>query len=131
MGMVTSIAAPDRFGRLSETAFVTPSETLFSIYPEIVASDVRPYMGLAAFTEKDAEFFFGRRRFLLVTGPSGSGKSSVVQAGLIPRQGLHMFGRRTAGPGAGGLSRGEWEGNRNNERVGLSDFHSAYQTKSI
>jgi WD40 repeat protein len=56
-------------------------------------------MGLAAFTEKDAEFFFGRKRlslgleeallarprFLLVMGPSGSGKSSVVQAGLIPR----------------------------------------------
>ena len=99
VGMVTSIAAPDRFGRLSETAFVTPAETLFSIYPAIAASDVRPYMGLAAFTEKDAEFFFGRKklvegleqalharpRFLLVMGPSGSGKSSLVQAGLIPR----------------------------------------------
>lgn len=99
VGMVTSIASPDRFGRLSETAFVTPAETLFSIYPAIAASDVRPYMGLAAFTEKDAEFFFGRKklvegleealrarpRFLLVMGPSGSGKSSVVQAGLIPR----------------------------------------------
>ncbi len=46
----------------------------------------------------DAEFFFGRKReverlldslkseprFLAVLGPSGSGKSSVVQAGLIP-----------------------------------------------
>ena len=99
VGMVTSIAAPDKFGRLSETAFVTPAETLFSIYPAIAASDVRPYMGLAAFTGKDAEFFFGRKklvegleealrarpRFLLVMGPSGSGKSSVVQAGLIPR----------------------------------------------
>ena len=99
VGMVTSIAAPDKFGRLSETAFVTPAETLFSILPEIAASDVRPYMGLAAFTEKDAEFFFGRKklvegleealrarpRFLLVMGPSGSGKSSLVQAGLMPR----------------------------------------------
>lgn len=99
VGMVTSIAAPDRFGRLTETAFITPAETLFSIYPAIAASDVRPYMGLAAFTEKDAEFFFGRKklveglehalharpRFLLVMGPSGSGKSSVVQAGLLPR----------------------------------------------
>ncbi|MBN1236651.1 MAG: trypsin-like peptidase domain-containing protein, partial [Methanotrichaceae archaeon] len=99
VGMVTSIAAPDKFGRLAETAFITPLETLISIYPELAASDVRPYMGLAAFMEKDAEFFFGRRRlvegledalrarprFLLVMGPSGSGKSSVVQAGLIPR----------------------------------------------
>jgi energy-coupling factor transporter ATP-binding protein EcfA2 len=99
VGMVTSIAAPDRYGRLSETAFITPAETLFSIYPAIAASDVRPYMGLAAFTENDSEFFFGRRklvegleealryrpRFLLVMGPSGSGKSSLVQAGLIPQ----------------------------------------------
>ncbi len=99
VGMVTSIAAPDKFGRLMETAFVTPTETLISIYPQLIPSDVRPYLGLAAFTERDAEFFFGRRRmveslvdalrsrprFLLVMGPSGSGKSSVVQAGLIPR----------------------------------------------
>jgi WD40 repeat protein len=99
VGMVTSIAAPDKFGRLAETAFITPAETLISIYPDLVPSDVRPYMGLSPFTEKDAEFFFGRRRlvegleeamrsrprFLLVMGPSGSGKSSVVQAGLIPR----------------------------------------------
>jgi len=55
-----------------------------------------PYRGLAAFTENDAEFFFGResliqelsdkvrhQRFIAVVGPSGSGKSSVVQAGLL------------------------------------------------
>jgi hypothetical protein len=56
-----------------------------------------PYLGLETFQEKDAEFFFGRaaltpwlgeklreRRFLAVIGPSGSRKSSVVRAGLIP-----------------------------------------------
>jgi len=61
-----------------------------------------PYKGLRAFPEADAADFFGRenlvdrlvarlgeegegRRFLAVVGPSGSGKSSVVRAGLIPR----------------------------------------------
>ena len=58
-----------------------------------------PYKGLRAFEEADAMHFFGRetlirrllaelakpdRRFLAVIGPSGSGKSSVVKAGLVP-----------------------------------------------
>jgi WD40 repeat protein/DNA-binding SARP family transcriptional activator len=56
-----------------------------------------PYKGLHAFLEADAEDFFGREqltqelverlaaeRFLAVVGPSGSGKSSVVLAGLVP-----------------------------------------------
>jgi energy-coupling factor transporter ATP-binding protein EcfA2 len=55
-----------------------------------------PYRGLQAFDEEDARFFFGREavvqqiiealrstRFLAVVGPSGSGKSSVVRAGLL------------------------------------------------
>jgi WD40 repeat protein/class 3 adenylate cyclase len=56
-----------------------------------------PYKGLHPFEESDAQRFFGREaltrelverfadtRFLAVVGPSGSGKSSVVRAGLIP-----------------------------------------------
>jgi len=58
---------------------------------------VNPYKGLRAFEEADAVDFFGREelveqlvkrlattRFLAVVGPSGSGKSSVVRAGLLP-----------------------------------------------
>jgi WD40 repeat protein/DNA-binding SARP family transcriptional activator len=56
-----------------------------------------PYKGLRPFEEADAAYFFGREalsnelvmrlsetNFLAVVGPSGSGKSSVVRAGLIP-----------------------------------------------
>ncbi|MGB8686247.1 MAG: CHAT domain-containing protein, partial [Microcoleus sp.] len=56
-----------------------------------------PYQGLSAFQEKDAALFFGRETFtnqlvkvveteklVAVIGASGSGKSSVVSAGLIP-----------------------------------------------
>jgi len=62
---------------------------------------VNPYKGLRSFSEADASVFFGRERlvqrliarlqeeehplrnFLAVVGPSGSGKSSVVSAGLV------------------------------------------------
>lgn len=57
-----------------------------------------PFPGLYAFTEEHAPIFFGRERetdelvqfvrdnrFVAVVGASGSGKSSLVGAGLIPR----------------------------------------------
>jgi energy-coupling factor transporter ATP-binding protein EcfA2 len=56
-----------------------------------------PYRGLEAFDKQHAKFFFGRKKvvedikqkldravFVPVIGASGSGKSSVVKAGLIP-----------------------------------------------
>jgi DNA-binding SARP family transcriptional activator/WD40 repeat protein/energy-coupling factor transporter ATP-binding protein EcfA2 len=65
---------------------------------ETVAEPTRnPYKGLRAFVEKDAVDFHGRtalvddllervesHRLVTVVGPSGSGKSSLVRAGLIP-----------------------------------------------
>jgi excinuclease UvrABC ATPase subunit len=63
-----------------------------------------PYPGLLAFQEQDAAIFFGRddeirggldrlnslrslggARLVLFLGASGSGKSSLVRAGLLPR----------------------------------------------
>jgi HEAT repeat protein len=57
-----------------------------------------PFPGLRAFTPRDAPIYFGRgretdqlvdlvsaSRFVAVVGASGSGKSSLVGAGLIPR----------------------------------------------
>jgi len=58
---------------------------------------VCPFKGLACFEVADAPYFFGRERLVAelvaglvgapllgVVGPSGSGKSSVVRAGLLP-----------------------------------------------
>lgn len=99
VGMVTEILAPDRYSRGQETVFATPSWVLREICPELTLKDICPYQGLSAFTDREAEFFYGRdnliaellehlRRspqFLAIVGASGSGKSSAVQAGLLPR----------------------------------------------
>jgi hypothetical protein len=57
-----------------------------------------PFPGLRAFTEKDEQIFFGRgsesadlikrlttQRLIFIVGSSGSGKSSLAGAGLIPK----------------------------------------------
>jgi serine/threonine protein kinase len=63
-----------------------------------LAEEQSPFRGLLPFTERYADFFFGRdaetvaflervreEPVLPVVGPSGAGKSSFVQAGVIPR----------------------------------------------
>ena len=68
--------------------------------PLTEASAINPYKGLRAFSEADADEFYGRdqlvesllshfggngnARLLTIVGPSGSGKSSIVRAGLLP-----------------------------------------------
>ncbi len=73
-----------------------------------------PYLGLHAFRLEDEHLFFGReamtnrllkatetQTFLAVVGPSGSGKSSLVMAGLLPRlmqQGTWLVATFRPGP---------------------------------
>lgn len=86
---------PEAAARLLELATAVRRE-------DAPAAGLPPYKGLNYFDESDAELFFGRealtqhlaarttgqadanQRFLAVVGASGSGKSSVVRAGLIP-----------------------------------------------
>ena len=84
-----------------------------------------PYPGMVPFDEADSARFFGREQevqdlverlrlhpFLAVIGASGSGKSSLVRAGLIPAlRKSRLFGAgeldcaRSCGPGAGAAGR--------------------------
>ncbi len=66
-----------------------------------------PYPGLRPFNEEESVFFKGReehidkiisqlqeKKFLMVTGASGDGKSSLIYAGLIPRSRAGFFKAR-------------------------------------
>ena len=83
-------------GSLEADAVAQAAETL-SAGAEAVFEAACPYMGLRAFEPDDASLFFGREeavagllgrlagtRLLSVVGASGSGKSSLVRAGLVP-----------------------------------------------
>ncbi len=97
-------AALDEIMAFLKEAASTSKETDLPVPP---GEPRNPYKGLQAFTERDAANFFGRdtliaelaealegiltaekpapaSRLLTVVGPSGSGKSSVVMAGLLP-----------------------------------------------
>ena len=80
---------------------VTTKTTLLARFDQAEAirglAGKSPYKGLTAFQQEDADLFFGRRelvadmlrvlpirRLLTVLGISGSGKSSIVRAGVLP-----------------------------------------------
>jgi WD40 repeat protein/class 3 adenylate cyclase len=71
---------------------------------DVLAVETCPYKGLAAFEREDSDYFFGRERLvgelaartvrvglLGVVGASGSGKSSVIGAGLLPSLGAGLL----------------------------------------
>ena len=91
--------APNQRTRELETQISTGSLAGATPYLSLVqsAESRNPYKGLHAFGQEDAGDFFGRTEFvnqvidrlqqdafLAIVGPSGSGKSSAVRAGVIP-----------------------------------------------
>nr|NDJ26297.1 hypothetical protein [Nostoc sp. B(2019)] len=84
----------------AKVGFMIPTQVLVNAWSVLREQAIAscPYRGLFAFQEEDAKFFFGReaftaklvasvekQRLVAVIGSSGSGKSSVVFAGLIPQ----------------------------------------------
>ena len=114
LGRAMSTAPDDRFGSIAafltawRAAVADVDATNVSSITQDGASGrpgtlgnvllANPYKGLRAFDAGDAQDFHGRaeslerlvalvseRRFVVVVGASGSGKSSLVRAGLLPR----------------------------------------------
>lgn len=80
---------------LVATAYLIPIERVFGTDPGRLPN---PYRGLESFDERHADFFFGReddldrladavarRPLVAVMGQSGTGKSSLIRAGMLPR----------------------------------------------
>ncbi|MFE2174422.1 trypsin-like peptidase domain-containing protein, partial [Kitasatospora sp. NPDC059462] len=98
VGMLTAITAPDSYTRGQGIAYATPTAVLREVWPTLGEQDVQPYRALEPFTAEHARWFrgrenavrqvlaglAGRRRVVLLLGPSGSGKSSLIQAGVLP-----------------------------------------------
>lgn len=97
-GVVGIAVSADLERPQTKVAFIIPTDILTKAWDQLIPQrSICPYQGLYAFQEEDAQFFFGRDRFkaelletvdakqlITVIGPSGSGKSSLVFAGLIP-----------------------------------------------
>ncbi|BAC89571.1 caspase family protein [Gloeobacter violaceus] len=129
-------------GLTGETGIIEILPAARQNFASLAAADLKlcPYMGLRAFAEEDAPYYFGRavlardllsrlerQVFVAVVGASGSGKSSLVQAGLLAqlRTGRHIPGSQhwwsgSFRPGAqpiAALSRRLAEGHGSGERL--------------
>ncbi|MFH0903360.1 MAG: protein kinase [Pseudomonadota bacterium] len=97
--LVGSCLAKDPAKRSSAAAVVRQLEdSLTQGGRQRLRAEESPFRGLFSFGERNADLFFGRdaevaaflerlreQPVLAVVGPSGSGKSSFVQAGVVPR----------------------------------------------
>ncbi len=84
----------------AKVAYCIPADALIAMLKKSggVSLSENPYRGLEPFEAAHSQYFFGRTRmikslaekvskrdFVAVVGPSGSGKSSLIRAGLLPR----------------------------------------------
>lgn len=121
------VSQPDQFTNLLRTCGVTDDREL--AHWQEVLNEIRrtpgprpegepaPYRGLASYRTEDSEWFFGRVKLtysvvtrlqrswtegegpVAIVGPSGSGKSSLIAAGVIPALGRDDFS---------GVAMGDW-----------------------
>ncbi|MEH1884838.1 nSTAND1 domain-containing NTPase [Nostoc sp.] len=93
-----SVQEPIRMGWGRSITLVTYPQLDVTTAEKIAFNQENPYRGLYAFESEQAQYFCGRdeavrtlisrlaeSRFLAVIGYSGSGKSSLVKAGLLPQ----------------------------------------------
>ncbi|MGV4885127.1 nSTAND1 domain-containing NTPase [Streptomyces viridosporus] len=101
VGIVVSVSSSRR-----GQSFCIPTRTVLDEVPELaeLLAPASPFPGLRPFTEENSAHFFGRDEdvdavtallcpqgppegCVTLTGPSGSGKSSLLMAGVLPRLG--------------------------------------------
>lgn len=98
-GVVGMLTEGDHKGHVREAVMI-PASVLLEAWPGLYRLNTTcPYQGLSSFREEDARFFRGRDEvawrlveavseppFLtILAGASGSGKSSVIAAGVVPK----------------------------------------------
>ncbi|MBK7996801.1 MAG: serine/threonine-protein kinase PknK [Blastocatellia bacterium] len=100
------ISLPSGFEKEDEAPWQWLKEVFFTEEEKqtTLVIEESPYPGLTTFKSENANLFYGREReiesvlnrlkitpFLAIVGPSGTGKSSFVQAGIIPNLGKNWL----------------------------------------
>ena len=108
-GQTPALSQPRKYDQKTGEYVFFKGEYLFPLHnfkpqeliPLKLDENTNPYKGLSSFKKEDSQLFFGRKRLIeepkvglfskvsnhlltVVLGTSGSGKSSLVKAGLIP-----------------------------------------------
>jgi WD40 repeat protein len=100
IGQVAGLVVRASMSRNVRLAFAVSGETIFDAWPDLRESFLRacPFRGLMPFQASDGNLFFGRDELTadvvdviarsdntVVSGPSGAGKTSLMNAAVIPR----------------------------------------------